>query len=87
METNTKVYISFIYWKLQSKYNEKFHVLLKWNQTTRLNVWYIKKQSIVFVTKYLHQFPYSKTMSKNESHLPKLPLLGSPQVTINMNQN
>jgi len=58
--------------------------------------WSVTKQQIKFVifntkicslsTKYLHLYSYSKTMCLwMSSTFPKLPLLGSPQVTINMN--
>ncbi len=77
MKITTKICTSFVYSKLQSKYNKKFHVLLKCNQIARLNLWHTKTKSINFATKYLHLFPYFKTMClKNEFHFPRTPTFG-----------
>jgi hypothetical protein len=62
MEINAEVCTSLVYWKSQSKYYKKFHVQLKYNQTSRLNLWYSKPEFIVSTTKYLHPYVYSKIM-------------------------
>jgi len=58
---------------------QNFHVLLRWNQTTRLNMWYQKIETVISATKYIHIFLYSKlcvykwiSFSQN-SHLWAIP--------------
>jgi hypothetical protein len=61
---------------------------LKCNQIARLNMWYKKPKFVVSTTKFLHLFLYSKIMCLQMNFtFPKLPPLGSPQVTINMDEN
>jgi len=77
MKISEKVCTFLCYWELQlKKYSEKSHVLLKWNQTTKLNLWYLKKiEYVVFFTNYL-LYHYFKIVSKNENPFPKIPILG-----------
>jgi hypothetical protein len=66
----------------------KFHVLLKWNQTSRLNILYEKIEFLVSTITYIHISLYSKIVCLQINILfPKLPSLGSPQIIINMIQN
>jgi hypothetical protein len=84
---NKSLYLSCLL-KLSINYSKSSMVC--WNEikTTRLNLWYIKNKICGFCYKIFTPISLLQNyVFKSEFFFPKLPSLGSPQITINMIQN
>jgi hypothetical protein len=77
MNMKNTIEVSTIYWKLQS-IQQKIPCFVEIKSNKKFNMWYIKIESIVSPTKYLHLSLLQNYVFKNENPFPRTPSLGSP---------
>ncbi len=87
MEINDEVCTS-LFIENFNKIASRIHVLRKCNQTTNPKFVIFNTRMCNFSTKYMYFYFYSQNVCiRMSSTFPKLPFLGNPQITINININ